>query len=142
MHEYWQGAKIMNLFFYMPRPSEKGAQLLSAAAPFVSRGSLEVFRDLTSFAERVRRPKDPFSAALIFDPTREDLRGITSLRDFLKDTRTLLILPDEHEEMISLAHRIFPAYIAYTDNNIADIVSVLGQLVKTFGNEAAGRGRR
>jgi hypothetical protein len=125
----------------MPKPSEKGSQLLSEVAPLVSPGSLEVFRDLSSFARRLRRPKDSFSAALIFEPTDEDLRGITSLRDVLKDTRTLLVLPDQKEETIVLAHRVLPAYIGYVDSGISDVVSVLRQLVQTFGNGAAGGGQ-
>jgi hypothetical protein len=124
----------MNVFVYMPRSGGKGDELLRELGPFVSQGSLEAFLNFSDFAARVRRPKDPLSIALVFDPGQEDLRGIASLRDFLKDTRTLLVLSDQQEETIALAHRIFPAYIAYLDNGISGTVSVLRQLIKNRRN--------
>jgi hypothetical protein len=122
----------MNLFFYMPRPGGREDELLSAVAPFVSRGSLEVFSDLQSFAARIRRPKDAPSIALIWNPTQEDLRQIGSMRDFLTGARILLVLADQETETIMLAHKIFPTYIAYVDDGISEIVSVLKRLTRAY----------
>lgn len=122
--------KVMNLFFYISRPSGHEERLLGAVAPVVSRGSLEVFRNFRSLVERVRRPKESFSAAVIFNPTNEDLRKFISIRDFLEETRILLVLADQDEETIALAHRIFPTYIAYLDGDISEVASVLERLAE------------
>ncbi len=100
------------------------------------RASLEVFQDLSSFAARIRRGKDPESIALVFDPTHDDLRGLGALRDFLMGTRILLILPDQEAETIALAHRLFPTYIAYIDNGLSGIAAILGQLLKSRASSA------
>jgi hypothetical protein len=134
---YVEMAKTMNLFFYIARPGGREEQLLGAVAPIVSRGSLEVFRNFRSLVERVRRPKESFSAAVIFNPTNEDLRKLVSIRDFLDETRVLLILPDQEEETIALAHRIFPTYIAYLDGDISGVVSVLKRLAEAQGDKAS-----
>jgi hypothetical protein len=126
-------AKAMNLFFLMPRPSGRGDELLNAAASFVSSGRMEAFYDLQGFAARIRRPKDPCSVALIWDPAREDLREIGSMRDLLTGVRVLLILHDQNTETIALAHKLLPAYIAYVDDGIPDIVSVLRRLAECRG---------
>ncbi|MEN6311485.1 MAG: hypothetical protein ABFD80_08110 [Acidobacteriota bacterium] len=120
----------MNLFIYMPGQDAKGGELLSAVAPFVSGGCLEVFPDLLDFAARIRRPKDALSIALIWNPARQDLRELGAMRDFLGGVRTLLVLPDEDRETVALAHKIFPAYITYVDDGISEIVSVLKRLTK------------
>jgi hypothetical protein len=130
-------AKMMNLFFYIARPGGREEQLLGAVAPLVSRGSLEVFRNFRSLVERVRRPKESFSAAVIFNPANEDLRKLISIRDFLEDTRVLLILPDQEEETIALAHRIFPTYITYLDGDTSGVVSVLKRLAEAQGDKAS-----
>ncbi|MGZ5498225.1 MAG: hypothetical protein ACXWHI_05865, partial [Candidatus Aminicenantales bacterium] len=57
-------------------------------------------------------------------------RRIISLRDFLKDARVLLVLGDESEETISLAHRVLPTYISDLDESTSGVVSVLKQLMK------------
>ncbi len=67
---------------------------------------------------------------LVLGPSHEDLRRIISLRDFLKDARVLLVLGDESEETISLAHRVLPTYISDLDESTSGVVSVLKQLMK------------
>jgi hypothetical protein len=123
----------MNLFFLMARPSGRGEELLNAAAPFASGGRLEVFYDFEGFAARMRRPKDSPSVAFIWDPTGDDLRKLSPLKDLLAGVRTVLILHDQSKETIAFAHRLLPAYIAYIDDAIPDIVSVLGRLSETRG---------
>jgi len=127
----------MNLYFLMPRPSSRGDELLNAAAPFVSGGRVEVLFDLKGFETRMRRPKDRPSVAIIWDPTGADLREIGSWKDLLAGVRTLLVLHDQHKGTIALAHKLLPAYIAYIDDAISDIVSVLGRLSETR-EEGAG----
>jgi hypothetical protein len=132
----------MNLFFYLPGSRGKGEDVLGAVAPFACGGSLEVFPDLRSFAARMRRPKDSLSVALIWNPTKEDLRAIGSMRDLLTGVRTLLILPDQETETIALAHKIFPTYITYVDEGASKIVSVLERLTRTGRDVPEGGARR
>jgi hypothetical protein len=133
----------MNLFFYMPKPGGRKGELLSAVVPLASRGSLEVFPNLKSFAARMRRPKEALSIVLIWNPSREDLRKIGSMKDFLRGARIVLVLSDQETETIKLAHRVFPAYIAYVDDAIPEIVSVLKRLTRpcktSSGTEAGCR---
>lgn len=120
----------MNLFIYMPKPGKKGGRLLAEVVPLATHESMEVFTDLPSLAARVRRPKEPGSVLLVYDPADEDLRGLAGLRDCLKWTRVLLALSDEGEETIALAHKLFPTYIGYIDNGLTGILSILRQLAK------------
>ena len=132
----------MNVLFYMRTPGSREDDLLSAVAPFVSRGSLEVFADLHDFAGRIRKPKEAPSVALIWNPSKEDLRAILPLQDYLRGVRVLLVLPDQEEDTIALAHRIRPAYITYIDDGTSGIVSVLKRLTRNAGEAGAGARRR
>jgi len=119
----------MNLLLYMPRPGKKGARLLATVVPMIQHESLEVFPDLAGFTERVKKPKDPTSVAIIFDPTDDELRSLAGLRGYLKGTKILLVLPDQDDETISLAHKLLPTYISYVDNDISRIGAVLKRTV-------------
>jgi len=136
-----EAGEAMNLFLYMRTPGGREDGLLSAVAPYVSAGSLEVFTDFRSFAERARKPKQTPSVAVVYNPNAPDLRALVSLRDFLRDVRVLLILPDQDEETIALAHRVRPAYLAYVDDGISGVVSVLKRLTGG-GARAVTRGPR
>jgi len=116
------------IFAYLPRAPEEGHEFLNAVAPIVAEGRLEVYYDLQRFTARIRRPKDPSSVAIVWDPTQEDLRDIGAMRPLLEGMRTLLVLPDEDAETVVLAPKLLPAYIAYIDDGITEIVSVLERL--------------
>ncbi len=123
----------MNLFCLMTAKGGEGERFLQAASPLFSPDKVEVFRDVDSFAERLRKPRDPSCAVLAVGPSDADVRKIVSLRDFLKDGRILLVLGDQSEETISLVHKTLPTYISYLDNGTAGIVTVLKQVMKGSG---------
>jgi len=120
----------MKLFFLMTGNDAGGEPFLRDASRLVSRDAVEVFRDVASFAERLRRPKDPFSVVIVLGPSDDDLKNVAPLREFLKDSRILLVLRDQSEETISLAHRVLPTYITYLDNGTAGVVSVIRQVMR------------
>jgi len=126
----------MNLFFLIGDKGGRGGRFLEDVIPLFPQDRLEVFVGLAGFAERIRKPRDPFGALVLLGPSHEDLRRVISLRDFLKDTRVLLVLGDQHEETISLAHKMLPTYISYLDNGTSGVVSVLRQLMKDAHSRA------
>jgi hypothetical protein len=130
----------MNLFFFIARPGGHEERLLGAVAPIVSHGSLEIFRSFRGFDERVRRPKDAFTAAVVLNPSKEDLRRLISIRGFFKETKVLLVLPDQEEETIALAHKVFPTYIAYLEADASELVSVLRRLAEAQGDKTETSG--
>ena len=120
----------MNLFFLMTGQDGAGEPFLRDASPLVSREAVEVFKDLPSFAERLRRPKDPSCVVVILGPSDGDLKRIAPLREYLKDSRILFVLRDQSEETIGLAHRVLPTYITYFDNGTSGVVSVIKHIMK------------
>jgi hypothetical protein len=123
----------MNLFCLVTAKGGEGERFLQAATPLFAQDKVEVFRDVETFAERLRKPRDPSCAVLAVGPSHGDMRRIVSLREFLKDARILLVLDDQNEETISLVHKTLPTYISYLDNGTAGIVTVLKQVMKGSG---------
>ncbi len=120
----------MNLFVLIAEEGGTGGPFVEAVTPLVPKDKLEVLLGLPALAERLRKPHDPFCALLVLGPSHEDLRRIISLRDFLKDIRVLLVLGDESDETITLAHRVLPTYISELEDGTSGVVSVLKQLIK------------
>jgi len=118
----------LNVFFLMALPSEEGRALLGAVGSLVTDGRLEVFSNLADFEARMRGLKRPRSMAIVWSPTRRDLRALAGMSDLLADLRLLLVLPDDRTETVALAHKLRPAYVSYVDDGISEIVAVLGRL--------------
>jgi hypothetical protein len=139
-----QGTAVsINLFLYMQTAGGRKDEILSAVSPFVSEGRLEVLRSLRSLAARMRGPKEALSIALIWNPTKGDLLKIALMKDLLRGVRILFVLSDQDRETIKLAHKVFPTYITYVDDDISKIVAVLKRLTKApktgSGTEAGCR---
>ncbi len=118
----------LNVFFLMALPSEEGRALLGAVGSLVTDGRLEVFSNLADFEARMRGLKTPRSMAIVWSPTRGDLRALAGMSDLLADLRLLLVLPDDRTETVALAHKLRPAYVSYVDDGISEVVAVLGRL--------------
>lgn len=120
----------MNLFVLIAENGGTSGRFLEDVTPLVPQDKIEVLNGSSALAERLKKPRDHFCTVLVLGPSHEDLRRIISLRDFLKDARVLLVLGDESEETISLAHRVMPTYISGLDESTSGVVSVLKQLMK------------
>ena len=56
------------------------------------------------------------------------------------ETKILLILEVQDKETISLAHRLFPTYVSYTENNYSRTLSVLQNLMDSHQNRSGLEG--
>lgn len=126
----------MNVLFYMARPGGGGEELLGALPLLVPQKAVETFFDLEGFSERIRRPREPASIAIIWNPEKEDLRRIGAMRDLLRGGRTLIVLPDQEKETVALAHGLLPAFITYVGDGNSEVLSVLRKLTRACGNGA------
>lgn len=129
----------LNVFFWLARPSEKGREMLAAAASVIAGGRFEVFSSPADFKTRMHGPKPAPSLAIVWDPTQDDLRALDAMRDLLAGLRILLVLPDDGAGTVALAHKIRPAYVSYVDDGISEVVAVLGRLTGP-GEDVPGPG--
>jgi hypothetical protein len=120
----------MQVLFFMARAGASGEDLLRSLAPILPEEGLETVFELPGFFERLRRPRDAGSVSLIWNPSREDLNAIRPLKDLLRPGRTLLVLADQDEETLALAHSLLPAFIAYVDEGNEEILAVLRKLAR------------
>jgi len=128
----------MNLFFLIAEPGGTGGRFLEDVTPLVPEDKLEVLSGVSALAERLRKPRDPYFAVLVLGPSHEDLKTLASLRDHLKEAKILLVLHDQGQETVALAHLVKPTYITDLDNGTSGGASVLKRLFRDVG---AGEGR-
>jgi hypothetical protein len=118
----------MNVLIFAPKDDSDAKKLGCQAAAVVTPAGLETFETLDGYAQRIRRPKRPGSVSVIVHPSWQELKMLAAMRDLTAGTKTLLILSDQRMTTVSLAHRIFPSYIAYGRDAVSNAVAVLKQL--------------
>ncbi len=130
----------MNVFVYAASTSAKGSHLIRDVRHAAPKAGLEIFRTYQSLSERLLKPRNTLSIAILFAPTREELMALIPLRESFRETKILLILQDQDKETISLAHRLFPTYVSYTENHYSRTLSVLQNLIDSHQNRSGLEG--
>ena len=62
---------------------------------------------------------------------KNDLQFIRSLREKVKDTKLILVLPNNNKRTFSEGFLSYPHFITCPDNNFEDVSAVLKQIVKS-----------
>ena len=68
----------------------------------VLKGNVEVYRAFKDLSERFRRPLMNFHIIVLFIESKCALREILTLRDYLKDLKIILILPEDEKETMQM----------------------------------------
>lgn len=67
---------------------------------------------------------------LILVPTDvRELEGLLTMHELLQDFRLILILPDDDEETVNRGYLLMPRYLTFIDNDLDEIVRVLGRMI-------------
>jgi hypothetical protein len=59
---------------------------------------------------------------------RRELQGLIECREWLRDSRLILVLPDEEMETVSRGHVLRPRFITYAESDFIDVSAVLGKM--------------
>jgi len=89
----------------------------------------ETYRTIGDFSARLRRQNRPGIMILLL-ADRSELVEISRQRELVADAETILLLPDDAEQTVALAHSLRPNFLGSTDCDLDTVVSVLKRLVE------------
>lgn len=115
----------MRILLYAAARDPEGPRLRGLLSQVVPPASLESFSILAAMALRLQQSGgDRFLAVLVVND-RDVLREIVSLRTAFDGSQVLLVLPDQDEETMRVAHRLHPRYTTYKSEQYADLLAVV-----------------
>lgn len=119
----------MNILSYIARPGKSGELLQKIIDSVVSGEQTECYRTIEELAYRLRQPVREGLIAVLHAADRQELAGILSLQHLLQNIPIVFILPDRDDTTIAQAHRLFPRFISYIDNDYGEIKAVLNKML-------------
>ena len=126
---------VVSILFYSSEKNRVGQELQGIIEEMVLGEDIEACRTILNLADRLRRPRGGLHVAVILAASREELFGLLSIRDLLRDLRMILVLPDREKETISLAHTLYPRFLAYADEDAWPVEAVLKNMLAVNGRE-------
>jgi hypothetical protein len=120
----------MKVLLYLPESDGAGYQLKKLIEAHISGEEIEVYRSVEKLSQRLRQPFDDLAVAVLVAATHEELMNIFSIRHLLRDLRIILIIPDQKEETIALAHQLRPRLLNYIKGDLSTITTVLDKMLE------------
>jgi len=121
----------MQLFFYSSGDGQNNKRLETAVHRVIPESQIELFKRLDDFGERLRRPIEPDSIAVLSALNREELQQLQLLRGLLTEIYVVLVIPDRKKSTIRLAHLLLPRFLNHKKDNFIDLSQVLNKMYRT-----------
>ena len=87
---------------------------------------------LSEFESRLKHPHPDINAAIICIDDAKEIIDATNMREQLLDLKLVIVLPFRDNDMISWAYKLGPRFIAYADDDIYILESVLKKILDPF----------
>jgi hypothetical protein len=120
----------MNILYYTSTINGAGKRLQEAIESVVQAENTEIYRNLESLIQRLRRPTQLLDVSILLANSRTDFLDLLSIRDLLLNLRIILILPDGNTETITRGHTLFPRFLTYANSDFKDVAAVLKKMIQ------------
>ena len=107
----------MQLLFYSSGDDQNKKRLEAAVHKVIPESQIELFKRLDDFRERLRRPIEPDSIAVLSASNREELQQMQLLRGLLTEIYVIVVIPDRKESTIRLAHLLLPRFLSQKESD-------------------------
>jgi hypothetical protein len=121
----------MQLLFYSSGDDQNNKRLEAAVHKVILESKIELFKRLDDFRERLRRPMEPHSIAVLSASNRDKLQQMKLLRGLLAEICVVLVIPDRKKSTIELAHLLLPRFLSQKNDNFINLSKVLNKLYRT-----------
>ncbi|HBH86285.1 MAG TPA: hypothetical protein DDY17_01605 [Syntrophaceae bacterium] len=122
----------MAFLFYTNSSGKTKKQLQEIIHARMPGEEMEVYRTFDSLSNRLLRPLEGLSVAVLLVSSMEDLSNILTLCNVLWDMRLILILPDRNHETIMKGHQLRPRFLTHADCNPTEVAEVLCNMLKKY----------
>ena len=118
----------MQLLFYSSGNDQNKKRLEAVVHQVIPESQLELFKRLDDFRDRLRRPVEPDSIAVLSASNREELQRMQLLRGLLTEIYVVLVIPDRKKKTIELAHLLLPRFISQKESDFTDLKTILNKM--------------
>jgi len=118
----------MQLLFYTSGDGQDEKRLEAAVHKVIPKRKIEIFNRLDDFKERLQRPIEPDSIAVLSVANREELQRMQLLRRLLPEIYVVLVIPDRKNSTIELAHRLLPRFLSQANSDFTNLSKVLSKM--------------
>jgi hypothetical protein len=116
--------------FFSSQDGDHFKRLAAAVYQVIPKNQIEGFDTLDDLEERLRRPVEPDSVAVLSATTLVELHQMQPLRGLLTEIYVILVIPDRKKRTIELAHLLLPRFLSQKTDDFVDLGKVLAKIAR------------
>ncbi len=135
--DFWEGfpdkagmSAVDLVLYYSEEALHRGRKLHEVLSNDLPDLRLELFTDFEELVTGLQRPEVNPAAVVLVIGSRTELDEFLELRPVLRNTRVILVLPDQAKETLALAEQLNPYYIKPPGEDFVDLASVLDEILE------------
>lgn len=119
----------MRVLIYEKTDNEKSAPSMEGIEKEIPYDLVERYHSREALLNAILTTPNLNDIIVLFCNTRDEFDYFLSIRDLFVQYRIILSIPDRDEDTIRQAHRMYPRYLAYSDNEHREVCEVLKKMV-------------
>ncbi len=120
----------MNILLYTADLKDVGDHLKESIQSQFREARVNIHPIMDDIIGVLRKPLNNVSVVILMIAGKDELSQLEFMNSLFDNIRIILILPDRRKDTLSLGLKLKPSFISYIDNDLQDITSVLGQILK------------
>ena len=94
--------------------------------------NVDIYKTFENFSERLSKPKKLDTIIIICPESMQDFKKLISYKNFLNNTKNILVLPDREKETLDLALLFFPRFYIFADQDFKQIGEIVKKMRQNF----------
>jgi len=124
----------MEVLFYLTGSRKLQLLFEESVVSVVPRQQRIICRSLGELTDSLQRLTVEKRICVILTELEQDLLSLFAIRDMLKRTRLILVLPDNSKTCISLGHRFYPRFSEPISSGFSNTAAVLAKMASLPGD--------
>lgn len=115
---------------YIPSWDAASMKFFMSCRPEQYVGSFMIFQTVADLRKRLFEATHDLVVLILLIDNQACLQDLASLREYLVDIKTIVVLPDDESDTLSLGYTFFPNYITNLNGSLRDFNGVIGRMVE------------
>ncbi len=130
------------ILFIHPEAAHQGEALHTEMTQYFGVNSIQAVHTMTALTHILKQPGGSgHKVYVLLAESRHRLQELYCLFTLLDGRRIVLVLPDDKNETISLAHRFYPRFFTYSNTAYDDLCAVLYKMMNHTQTIPVRRGK-
>lgn len=129
----------MAVILYLPKREKATACLLRVIKKAIPDDATERYSSIGKFSERLQRPMQDVSVAILYVANRTELMEINELGDLLEEIKVVLVLPDSDPDVLDKAYVLCPRFIAAAESDFKHLGRIIRRMKDLYDKTHGAR---